>query len=234
VALVGGRISAVPDVLLLDGPHDGVATLTLNRPDRKNALSIELRDAISDAFDALTVDESVKVIVVAGAGDAFCSGFDLKEFAVEDVEFQARLWATSDRYHHTVLCSAVPTVAAIDGPALAGGFDLAVLCDLRVATDRSFFAHPEQSFGDVVYGPLADLVGGAVARDLCLTGRRIDAAEALRVGLVSQVVSAADLAPAIAEVTSAICRAPRENLLRTKAKALRRAGVDPAAGTLDL
>ena len=222
------------DVLLLDGPRDGVATLTLNRPERKNALSIELRDAISDAFDALTSDTNVKVIVVTGAGDAFCSGFDLKEFAVDDDAFQTQLWASSDRYHHTVLCSALPTVAAIDGAALAGGFDLAVLCDLRIATDRSYFAHPEQSFGDVVYTPLADLVGGAVARDLCFTGRRIDAAEALRVGLVSRVVAPGELAAAVAEVTAAIVQAPRDNLVRTKAKALRRAGIDPATGTLDL
>jgi enoyl-CoA hydratase len=222
------------DVLRFDGPSDGVATLTLNRPDRKNALSIELRDAISDAIDTLAADESVKTIVITGAGDAFCAGFDLGEFTVDEPGFQDRLWRSSDRYHHTVMCCPVPTIAMIDGPALAGGFDLAVLCDIRVASDRSYFAHPEQSFGDVVYGPLHDLVGGAVARELCFTGRRVDAAEALRLGIVSQVVSSADLQASVADVTAAICRAPRQNLLRTKAKALRRAGVDPASPTLDL
>ena len=71
-------------------------------------------------------------------------------------------------------------VAAVNGPALAGGFDLAVLCDLRIASSSARFGHPERSFGDVVYGPLHDLVRGAVARDLCLTGRTVAASEARR------------------------------------------------------
>ena len=71
----------------------------------------------------------------------------------------------------------LPTVAAVNGPALAGGFDLAVLCDLRVAATTARFAHPERTFGDVVYGPLHDLVGGAVARELCFTGRVVDATD---------------------------------------------------------
>ena len=136
----------------------------------------------------LAADDALKVVVITGAGDAFSAGFDLKEFAVADPEFQARLWASSDRYHRTVLQFPLPTVAAVNGVALAGGFDLAVMCDLRVASDRARFAHPEITFGEVVYGPLHDLVGGAVARDLCFTGRDVGAEEALRLGLVSSVV----------------------------------------------
>src|SRR4051794_25339273 len=221
---------------LLVVEQDGaVATLTLDRPERKNALSTALRDAISDALDALAVDESVSCVVLTGRGDVFSAGFDLKELerAASDGDFSRALWASSDRYHRTVLEFPLPTVAMVNGPAIAGGMDLAVLCDMRVASHEAWFAHPEYTFGDVVYGPLHDLVGGAMARELCMTGRRVDADEALAIRLVNQVVSRAELPAATAAMTERIGAAPRALLARTKAKALRRAGVT-AGNTLDL
>jgi enoyl-CoA hydratase len=149
---------------------DAVVTLRVNRPERKNALSIALRDELSDHLDVLAVDEAVKVVVVTGAGDVFSAGFDLREFTSDDAAVQRALWPSSDRFHHTLLRFPLPTIAAVNGAALAGGFDLAVLCELRVAARSASFAHVEHTFGDVVYAPLHDLVGGAVARDLCLTG----------------------------------------------------------------
>jgi enoyl-CoA hydratase len=215
---------------------DGVARLTLNRPQKKNALSIALRDAISDALDEIATDESLKCVVFTGAGNVFCAGFDLSEFprSFEDEEYSNLLWASSDRYHHAVYECPVPTIAAVNGPALAGGFDLAVMCDIRVATTNAGFAHPEFTFGDVVYGPLHDLVGGAVARDLCLTGRGMTAEEALRVNLVSAVVAEDALAAAVDEIVARIVQAPRELLMRTKAKANARARIASDTGTLDL
>jgi enoyl-CoA hydratase len=222
-------------MLRIDGPWDGIATLTLDRPERKNALSIELRDRISDVLDALAADEAVRVVVLTGAGDVFTSGFDLKEFeqALDDTAFGERLWESSDRYHRTVLEFPLPIVAAVNGPAIAGGFDLAVMCDIRIASDTVTFSHPEVTFGDVVYSPLHDLVGAAVARDLCFTGRVVEASEALALRLVSQVVPPDRVQDMAAEVAAQIARVPRELLLRTKAKALRRAGIS-AGGTLDL
>jgi enoyl-CoA hydratase/carnithine racemase len=222
-------------MLRIDGPWDGIATLTLDRPERKNALSVELRDRLSDVLDALGADEAVRVVVLTGAGDVFSAGFDLKEFeqAVTDAAFGEKLWASSDRYHRTVLLFPLPIVAAVNGPAIAGGFDLAVMCDLRVAASTARFSHPEVTFGDVVYSPLHDLVGGAVARDLCFTGRVVDSSEALSLHLVSRVVPAEQLPEAAGEVAAQIARVPRELLLRTKAKALRRAGI-AAGATLDL
>lgn len=215
---------------------DGHATLTLDRPEKRNALSVALRDAISDALDELAVDESVRCVVITGAGGVFSAGFDLSEFtkAASDEAFGRELWASSDRYHDTVLRFPLPTIAAVNGPALAGGFDLAVLCDLRIAASTARFAHPERSFGDVVYGPLHDLVGGAVARELAIGGLELDAAGALERRLVSQVVEPDDLAAATQELVERVKAAPRELLMRTKAKALRRAGVAPATATLDL
>ncbi len=222
-------------MLRVDGPSDGVATLTLDRPEKRNALSTALRDRISDALDALAGDDGTRVVVITGEGEVFSAGFDLTEFdqALDDPPFAAQLWASSDRYHRTVLEFPLPTIAAVNGPALAGGFDLAVLCDLRIASATARFAHPEITFGDVVYAPLHDLVGGAVARDLCFTGRSIDAAEALRLGLVGRVVPAPDLAGAVAEVAAQVARVPRHLLQRTKAKVLRTAGITVGA-TLDL
>lgn len=224
----------MPELLRLVGPDAGVVTLTLDRPERRNALSIALRDELSDALDGLAVDEQVKVVVITGAGDVFCAGFDLKEFErLDEPAFAQQLWASSDRYHSTCLRFPLPMVAAINGPALAGGFDLAIMCDLRVAADTARFAHPEVTFGEVVYGPLHDLVGGAVARELCFTGRAVDASEARALGLVSSVVPGDELGAETRRLTDQIVRIPRQHLMSTKAKAVRRSGVVPGR-TLDL
>jgi enoyl-CoA hydratase len=222
------------DDVLRSGIDAGVVTLTLNRPDKRNALSIAVRDAVADLLDDLAGEDTLRCVVLTGAGDVFSAGFDLGELAIEDPDFQRRLWSSSDRFHHTVMRFPLPVVAAVNGPALAGGFDLAVLCDLRVATTTARFAHPEQQWADVVYGPLEALVGGGVARDLCFTGRSVDAREALALGLITRVVEPAELAGAVRELTAAIAAAPRDALMRTKAKALARAAVDPATRTLDL
>jgi len=224
----------MPDHIRVTASPTGVATVTLARPEKKNALSIALRDEVSDAVDALGRDQTVKAIVVTGQGDVFSAGFDLKEFRdLADPEHARRLWASSDRFHHTVMGCPLPTIAAVNGPALAGGFDLAVLCDLRIAATTASFAHPEIAFGDVVYGPLHELVGGAVAREIALTGRSIGAAEALALHLVSAVVPPSELPAEVERWTGQILQAPRELLIRTKQKIIRRSGSHPAA-TLDL
>ena len=221
------------DMLRIERPADGVATLTLNRPDRRNALSTALRQEANRVLAELGDDDGVRTLVVTGAGSVFCAGFDLGEFetAMEDPGRAEALWASADEWHQRWLAFPVPTIAAVNGPAVAGGFDLAVLCDLRVAGPTATFSHPEIRFGDVVYGPLRDLVGGAVARDLCLTTRIIDADEAWRVGLVREVADdplAAALA--LAEVVAA---SPRDVLVRTKAKIVR-AARGPSQKTLEL
>jgi enoyl-CoA hydratase/carnithine racemase len=214
------------DLVLVDRPADDVARVTLNRPEKKNALSIQLRDEVSDALDALAADESVKVVIVTGAGDTFSAGFDLKEFdGLSDAAYAKRLWDSANRFHRVFIEFPLPLVAAVNGAALAGGFDVAVMCDIRIAAETSRFAHPEQTFSDVLYGPLYDLVGGAVARDLCFTGRPIEVAEAYRLGIVSRVVPGHELEAAALETAGQIVRAPRDVLRRTKAKAAHRAGL---------
>ena len=165
--------------------------------------------------------------MITGAGPVFSAGFDLSEFdrAAGDEAFGRELWASSDRYHETVLRFPLPTIAAVNGPALAGGFDLAILCDLRIASTTARFAHPERTFGDVVYGPLHDLVGGAVARELTIGGRELDRRRSAR-GAPRRRGRAARGARRRRRRD----RRPRSSpppatcSMRTKAKALRRAG----------
>jgi enoyl-CoA hydratase len=209
----------------LERVSPAIAVLTLDRPERRNALSVAMRDEVTDHLVALADDPDLVVTVITGAGDVFSAGFDLREFerAAGDPAFAVQLWASSDAYHDAVAQSPFVTIAAVNGPAIAGGFDLAVLCDLRVSATTARFAHPEYTFGDVVYGPLHDLVGGALARELCMTGRAIDAAEAHQRGLVSTVVPPEELLTAALDLAAQVARADRAALRRTKAKALARA-----------
>ncbi|MEZ5206777.1 MAG: enoyl-CoA hydratase/isomerase family protein [Acidimicrobiales bacterium] len=193
-----------------------------------------MRDALSDTLDALADDDDVRCVVLTGAGPVFCAGFDLREFelANDDPAFAEALWSSSDRYHRRVL-TLVPIIAAVNGPAIAGGFDLAVMCDVRIAEVSAVFAHPERTFGPVVYGPLHDLVGGALARDLCLTGRVLGAPPARRDSLATCSL-ATRLLDAAMEIAAATAEALRALLADTKAKAMRLAGVDPDGSTLTL
>lgn len=125
-----------------------VVTITLNRPEKKNALSAALRDEISDTLNKLSGKSNVKTVVITGAGDVFSAGFDLKEFqkGMKDKDFNGMLWSSSDRFHHSILFFPLPIIAAVNGPAIAGGFDLASMCDIRVCTENAVFSHPEISF----------------------------------------------------------------------------------------
>jgi enoyl-CoA hydratase/carnithine racemase len=225
---------------LLAGPDEqGVAVVTLNRPDKKNALSIALRDEVTARLDRLAGDPAVRALVITGRGGSFSAGFDLAEFAQSDPAqsdpaHQQRLWASSDRFHHAVHRFPLPVIAAVDGVAYGGGFDLAVLADLRVASDRARFAHPEARHGPVVYAPLHDLVGGAIARELVLTGRPVDAAEALRLHLVTALTEPGDLLATALALAGQIAQAPREVLIHSKKKFIARSAIDPGTPTLGL
>src|SRR5580693_1114929 len=226
---------AGPPLVLVSGPdEDGVAIITLNRPEKKNALSIALREEVVALLGRMAGDEALKALVITGNGGSFSAGFDLREFAVTDPGHQERLWRSSDLFHHAVYRFPVPVIAAVDGIAYGGGFDLAVLCDLRIATDRATFGHPEAAIGPVVYGPLHDLVGGAVARELVLTGREIDAGEALRLHLVSELTGPGELMDRARALARRVSRAPREVLIKNKAKFIARSAISASTPTLDL
>src|ERR1041384_6133684 len=195
------------------------AVLTLDRPEKRNALNAVLRDEIADAIEAIDADEQTKVVVLTGAGSAFCAGFDLTEFDQGgDVIGQfAENPHNPFRFHEVLGAFSKPLVGAINGPALAGGFDLAAQCDVRIASDAAVFGHPEIKFGaPTIVSQLSHIVGGAIARDLCLSGRRIDATEAHRIGLVIKVVAADALMEEAIAYARAVSEAPLEALRTVK------------------
>jgi enoyl-CoA hydratase/carnithine racemase len=200
--------------------QDGqIATVTLNRPEKRNALSRALRAEMARAFGQLAADDSVSVVVLTGAGSVFCAGFDLSEF---DQSGDVAAHFTDDDnpvvFHQALGSFDKPMVGAINGPALAGGFDVACQCDVRIAADTAVFGHPEIKFGaPTMFTQLSYIVGGGVARDLALSGRKIDAAEALRVGLVSKIVPAADVLRTSIEYAGVIAEAHVAALRMVKA-----------------
>ncbi len=202
---------------------DGIATLTLARPERRNALSIKLRDEVAEQLDDWAQDTAIRAVVLTGTGSTFCAGFDLDEFA--RAELGPRIRDSSRRYHLAVWQFPKPLIAAVNGPALAGGMDLCVLCDIRIASTTAVFGHPEIKFGaPPLFTPLQWLVGMGVARDLCLTGRRIDAAEAERVGLVSAVTEPQHVLEEALTVARTIIEAPQAALEATKGYLVSSAG----------
>ena len=187
--------SSAPSAPLRVERRDGALILTLDRPDRANALSRELIGAIGDAARAAASDDSVRAIVVTGAGEkVFCAGADLKErqgLSRDDVRAVVRFYRSEfgalDR-------SPKPVVAALNGLALGGGLELALMCDLRIAAPHAQLGLPETSLA-IIPGAggtqkLPRIVGEARAKELILLGRRLTADEALSWGLVNRVTAA--------------------------------------------
>ena len=193
----------------------GVGVVRLDRPARLNALSAEMRREISTCLAAWRDDTAVRAVVFTGSGRAFSAGFELDEF--RDPRLHAEVLESSTRYHRDVWYFPKPTVAAVNGLAVGGGFDLAVLSDLRIASEEAWFAHPELANGaPPLFTPLRWIVGDAVARDLCLTRRRLGALEAERLNLVTDVVGADELLGAAERLARRVLEAPADALRFTK------------------
>ena len=209
----------MPGLLSIE-PHGDVAVVTLQRPEKRNALSIDLRLELADAFEHLARDDSVACIVLTGAGTAFCSGMDTSQFG-GDLEHRRRLVETSTGAFHAVGRCPKPVVAAVNGPALAGGFALALLCDVRIASERATFGYPELPIGiPPSYAAARAALSPGLARELCLTGRVVEAAEAARLGIVSEVCDV-DALPGVALAQGeAIARMPRAAIIETKRRIL--------------
>jgi enoyl-CoA hydratase len=200
--------------------HGGVATVTLQRPEKRNALSIDLRVELADAFDGLAADDGVGCIVLTGAGPAFCAGMDTAQFG-GDADHRRRLVETSTGAFRAVGRCPKPVLAAVNGPALAGGFALALLCDLRIAARSATFGYPELPMGiPPSYASARAALNPGVARELCLTGRVIDAAEAFRLGVANEVCDDDALMPRSMELANAIAGQPGFAQQETKRRIL--------------
>lgn len=171
---------------------EGVALLTLNRPDKRNALSRALREEIVQRLDELEKSDAARVVVLTGAGPAFCAGFDRTELSGGDE--MAEVFADATEYHRRVYTFRKPLIAAVNGAALGGGCDLAAMCDFRVAAGTAVFGQPQVRFGaPAAYDLMRSVLGAGAAREMCLAGRRYDAQEALAIGLVNRVIEPAEL-----------------------------------------
>lgn len=202
---------------ILYAKDGGVVTITLNRPESRNALNLEMCEGLLDAAQAAAADESVRLVFVRGAGAVFCAGADLKERQGMD---EAR---TRDRRMKAFAAYAalealpMPAVAVVGGAAVGSGVEIAGACDFIVATPEAWFATPEAIRGTVgATQRLPRVLGLRLAKDLMFTGRRLPAEEALRHGFVSRIVPAAELEKELAVIARTICEAPPRALAFAK------------------
>ena len=183
--------------ILLRHDQGGVATLTLNRPSQFNSLSQALLGRLQDELDAIARDASIRVVVIKGAGRAFCAGHDLKEMrSNHDKAYMQALFRQCGRVMTTLTEMPQPVIARVHGIATAAGCQLVATCDLAVAAEDSRFATPGVNIGLFCSTPMVALSRNATpkqAMQMLLTGEAIDAPTALRFGLVNEIVPAAQL-----------------------------------------
>jgi enoyl-CoA hydratase len=212
----------------VDRPRDGVAVVTLDRPERMNAMAFDVMVPLREALEAVSRDTDVRVVVLTGAGGAFCSGADLEDPGrVPDVDgltlptIALRSMELLDDVITTVRRMHQPVVAAVNGPAIGGGFCLALACDIRVASDDAWFRAAGITNGltaselGISY-LLPRTIGQARAAEIMLTGRDLHAVEAERIGLVARVVPAGDLLDACFETADRILGFSRPGVELTK------------------
>jgi methylglutaconyl-CoA hydratase len=209
-------------VLVTD--QGAVRILTLNRPERRNALTPAMQHELIVALDDAASTRSVRVLVLTGAGDAFCAGLDLEALQEGHPEHRPGLEMEDDAHRfarilRTLYEMPIPTIAAVNGAAIAGGTGMATVCDFTLAVSTAKFGYPEVKIGFVpalVSAYLALQVGEKRARDLLLTGRVFTAEDAYRFGLVTEVVAAAALAVRVEELAHTLTANSRSSLRATK------------------
>ena len=200
------------DALLLQRDEAGIRTLTLNRPQARNALSVPLMTALEDALAAIEANDSVRVVVLAGAGPAFCAGHDLKEVRGGGRAAHEALFAQCSRVMQRITGLRVPVIARVHGVATAAGCQLVATCDLAVASDSARFATPGVNIGLFCSTPMVALsraVGRKAAMEMLLLGDTIDAETAVRQGLINRAVPEEALDAAVHDLATRIAAKSR-------------------------
>jgi len=188
---------------------DGVARVTIDRPERRNAMSYSVMEGLRDAMATAGTDDAVRVVVLTGAGDkAFCAGADLGGVAegAGNADLHDARGALPDVFR-SMWSLGKPTIARVRGYALAGGFGLALACDIVIAADDAVFGTPEINVGlwpYMITVPLVRAMPPKVALELMMTGRRVKADEAVRLGFVNRVVPIADLDAEVDELAATL------------------------------
>jgi enoyl-CoA hydratase len=188
---------------------DGVAVLTLNRPDKRNALNLDMCDELKAAVTAVAANSDVRVLLVKGEGPTFCAGADLKEREGKTPQWvRERRQRAFDAYA-ALAGLATPAIAVVDGPCVGSGCEIASCCDFILASDKASFRYPEAQWGTVgATQRLPRIVGKAIAKELLFTGRVVGAAEAKEIGLVNRMLPSAQLADEAAAMARHIAKAP--------------------------
>jgi enoyl-CoA hydratase len=217
-----------------------VGIVTFNRPEARNALTWDMYDALVEACDRAEASTEVRVLIIRGAGGAFASGTDISQFrdfryGDDGVAYERRLDAVIDRIERV----SKPTIAEVDGAAVGGGCAIAAACDLRVCSDRARFGVPvARTLGNCLSiantARLADLIGPARVKDLLLTGRLVEATEALAIGLATRVVSVDRVRAEARALAGELAGLAPSTIVATKKMLLKlRDHRRPAAGSAD-
>jgi len=197
--------------------EDKVATVTIHRPDKRNALSPEVLEEIERHFTDLDRREDVHVAVLTGGEKYFSAGFDLGFIRTLRIESNQAFTELFHRAYRSILFCKIPVIAAVGGPAIAGGFDLTLMCDFRYASERAKFGQREIALSlPPILDPLWRIVGLGRAKELALTGRIYDAAEAERMGYVSRVFPEGELLSSVREIARTVASYDRACLAETK------------------
>ena len=187
--------------------HDGYAVVTLNRPDQMNALSRELRADFVEAFAECARDAAIRVVILTGSGRAFCAGFDLKELANSETDASQEADNTIARAMEEFKG---PIIGAVNGHAITGGFEMALACDVLIASDKARFADTHARVGILpgwgLSQKLPRLIGVSRAKEISFTGSPVFAQQAYEWGLVNHVVAADELMPRAISMAEEMCR----------------------------
>lgn len=224
------------DEVILTEIVDGVCWITLNRPERRNALSAALVTAFNEAVLTADADPSVAMVAITGAGSAFCAGADMKDGNAADNEkraFRGPLSQSERSVCEILIDARKPSLAVVNGPAVAGGCEIALACDLRIVSDTAFFQLPEARRGMGAHFAsvaLPQMVPQAIAMEWLYTGRRIELAEAERWGLVNRIVAPGALMETARALASEIVASAPLSLQRLKLAYRKTAGMPVQAG----
>jgi enoyl-CoA hydratase/carnithine racemase len=224
-----------PHPLVLAERSGAILTLTLNRPEKSNAFHPDLVEQLSALVTEAREDPRVAVLVITGSGRSFSAGLDLDLLATWGACEKLDYLSTAMALFRNVWEAPQPVIAAVNGPAIAGGFDLAAFCDIRLAAEEAVFGQAEINLGLVqIVHPLYKTIGLARAKELALTGRNISAAEAHEIGLVNHVYPSAELLPRAIELARTLAAKPRFALFETKRLTRELVDLDTAAALAEV